>query len=363
MTKLIKVKNDDLTEVTQPVPTAVEFEEIASGSVELPVGTNKSIFLDSLDGEYKNIDSLGVVSPFGSGGGGGLQPVFIDHTSIPAELVRNRIYEADFSGAPVDSTLVVTFPEGTGSETFILGFRITGLSQGSTVTFVTTNTQDIFFPDATTDTTITGVNAKTYFEFAWDQTRFVYGDVDSPTFADLSASLGDVEVDTLTVGTSIIGGEATVSQAGTLEKNRIGTIYLMVDEDGPVTDIATNGDPANAGFKYTGLTVGRWYELDGQAFMEVATSGASTDYSEFRIIHDGNTIDYTSIRDDAALDTVSTTIGISSKFKATATDVTFSFLPNFAANVLRGSGTKNETFIQLTERKDIDSTDVGNDFT
>jgi hypothetical protein len=233
MTKLIKVKNDDLTEVTQPVPTAVEFEEIASGSVELPTGTNKSMFLDSLDGEYKNIDSLGVVSPFGSGGGGGLQPVFIDHTSIPAELVRNRIYEADFSGAPVDSTLVVTFPEGTGSETFILGFRVTGLSQGSTVTFVTTNTQDIFFPDATTDTTITGVNAKTYFEFAWDQTRFVYGDVDSPTFADLSASLGNVEVDTLTVDSIVLNTEITdgVAAVGTvIEAGYAGQISNNLDD-------------------------------------------------------------------------------------------------------------------------------------
>ena len=198
MTKIRKQVYDDFVEITAPTPTAIDLEEIASGTVTTPDAGTKSLFLDSLDSTLKTKDENGVIEALGSGSGGGLQPVFIDHTSIPAELVRNRIYEADFSGAAANSTLVVTFPEGTGSETFILGFRITGLSQGSTVTFQTTNSQNIFFPDGTTDTTITNINAKTYFEFAWDQSRYVYGDVDSPTFADLSASLGPVEVDTLT---------------------------------------------------------------------------------------------------------------------------------------------------------------------
>jgi hypothetical protein len=355
MTKLIKVKNDDLTEVTQPVPTAVEFEEIASGSVELPVGTNKSIFLDSLDGEYKNIDSLGVVSPFGSGGGGGLQPVFIDHTSIPAELVRNRIYEADFSGAPVDSTLVVTFPEGTGSETFILGFRITGLSQGSTVTFVTTNTQDIFFPDATTDTTITGVNAKTYFEFAWDQTRFVYGDVDSPTFADLSASLGDVEVDTLTVGTSIIGGEATVSQAGTVKKNKYARVVLAAGETGNVPNIAIDGDPLNSHMYFDNLVIGQDYEIKLSAVFRI-TGISDTEVTAFRAIHNGSRLLQVNLRSDGNLDFRGGVLGNSKKFTATATSISFEFADFGTGNLLPDD---NMTFAELEK---LENTELTTDF-
>jgi hypothetical protein len=168
----------------QPIPIGYDYESIDSASVPTPPANTLTVFRDTLDGELKTKDENGVISPLGSGGGGGLQPNFIDHTNIPSELVRNRIYEADFSGATAGSTLTVTFPEGVGTETFIIGFRITGLSENSSVTFQTTNSQNIFFPDATTDTSLTGVNTPTYLEFAWDQSRYVYGDVYDPTYID-----------------------------------------------------------------------------------------------------------------------------------------------------------------------------------
>lgn len=239
MTKLIKVKYDDLTEVAQSAPQAVEFEEIASGSVDLPVSTNKSIFLDSFDQEFKAIDSLGVVSTFG-GSAGGLQPVFIDHTGIPAELIRDRIYEADFSGATAGSTLTVTFPEGTGAETFIIGFRITGLSENSSVTFQTTNSQNIFFPDATTDTSLTGVNTPTYLEFAWDQSRYVYGDVYDPTYID-ARGLFENDDQVLTEAGEISSTSQDTSLWPTVNGNKVkkGKLALSTSASTTITNAQT----------------------------------------------------------------------------------------------------------------------------
>ncbi len=214
MTKLIKVKYDDLTEVAQSAPQAVEFEEIASGSVSLPVNPNKSIFLDSLDQEFKAIDSSGVVTPFGGGGTGGLGLSIIDHTSIPAQLVRNTEYVCDFSAATTDLTL--TLPVGTGSETFrILVNIIQPISDTQYSVSVLTQSGQLVkldkFPSGIDG--VTDIQEPAALYFTWEQSDYQYSDTWFPNFQNLT---GNVPFDDITVSGVINGGEATSTQAGTV---------------------------------------------------------------------------------------------------------------------------------------------------
>ena len=146
-----------------------------------------------------------------------------------------------------------------------------------------------------------------------------------------------------------------------IPKDKVGTIKLVVSESASVTDIATNGNASNSGFKFTGLSIGSWYTLDLTAFLQIDANGASTNYVSLKAKHDGNTIATRGIRADDAVDTTNTNATTNVTFKATASTITFDVdIPNTGS--VRGNGTFDQTSAQLFTRSDLESEDVGNDF-
>ena len=313
MTITRKVSYDDLLEIAQSNPTGVQFEEIDSGDVITPEVGNKTIFLDDLDDEFKTKDSNGLISPLGGGaGGGGLTTVYIDHTNIPAELIRDRLYVCDFSGAS-PGTLTLTYPEGVAAENFKTGIVIATLADGVTVEVVTTNSQPILFPDASTDTGFDNISVETEFILFWDQAnlRYVYSDDYFPTYANFTGSVGDVEFDTITVNTAIVGGEATDSQAGTVKKKKRQS-----------KEVASS--TAATIFTFNNLTIGEKYYFKARGVMN-RSSGSSPyfAFATFEIKHNGNSLDLVTANTWRQDDNHTHSYwGLYAYFTATATTVT-----------------------------------------
>ena len=549
MTKIRRVKYNDTAEVAQSAPSAVEFEEIASGSVELPTNPNKAIFLDDLDNQMKVIDSGGVITELGGGGSGGLGLAFIDHTNVPAELIRNTEYVCDFSGATTDLNLVL--PEGTGAETFRIAVTLTKTSDAYVVNLNTTNSQVIALPTSPDTETITGITEATAFAVEFDQTNYNWKDAYFPTViateqANVITSAGDlsttkltatswpveggvktksgwalcdgstydetvypqldnalglpvskvlpngpfrtVEIDaqfdttppgwvnkesrmsaeadasgqwylniaingtadsasfkTFTVtgvtldqtstptnyqsgfmkdqgsnaqngvlfyltntvrcdstvaGTQVVFSgvrirldakptwadanlesypviatadnkifspleneaiipKATANNYGTVLKNKFGTIKLVATETATVTDIATNGDASNSGFKFIGLTIGKAYEIVLTAKIQIV--GDTTTESMFMdAVHNSLVVSRVLIRHDGlndATETMASSVGV---FVASATTITFNFTENGTGAVV-ADGTFAATNAIIKELENYNPIDVGND--
>lgn len=130
---------------------------------------------------------------------------------------------ANVSYASSSSELLMVLPEGLGSETYKIGVIVTSIAEGMTVAFETSNSQTILLPNGSNTTTkIDEMPVATEFLFSWDQTKYNFSDDWSPLFADLSGSIGDLTVDTLTAETYENLPLATDTEAGTVpnyEKN------------------------------------------------------------------------------------------------------------------------------------------------
>jgi len=276
MTKIRRSKYNDLAPVAQSAPSAVEFEEIASGSVELPTNPNKAIFLDDLDNQMKVIDSGGVITELGGGGSGGLGLAFIDHTNVPAELIRNTEYVCDFSGATTDLDLIL--PEGTGSETFRIAVTLTKVSSTYAVNVNTTNSQVIALPTLPDTETITNITEATAFAVEFDQTKYNWKDSHFPTFANLT---GSVPFDEITVQNDItVLGEITdgVLPVGSVIKSTSLTDYSIPSTYALVPSLTID------------LTEGVW--LVKSNILVRGTSGSSTFVSS-RIYNNSDATVYT----------------------------------------------------------------------
>ena len=125
------------------------------------------------------------------------------------------------------------------------------------------------------------------------------------------------------------------------------TIYLQVDEAASVTDIATNGNASNNGFKFTGLIIGNMYELKMAAHI-IITGSSSTEFGSLIAVHNGATLLRVENRVEQNADTVSQRQGMSRYFQATATEITFDFNEGGSVSLL-GNGTIDETWAQLAE--------------
>lgn len=295
----------------------------------------------------------------GSGAGGGnVKAEFYTHATLPATLTIGKFYVVDISGGNASATMPTISADSNGKSLEIWPVNNPG---AGTVTLTAGGSDSFNDADLGTDTVYVLDVGKA--RFVADSTGTEWHVADAYWNAGSDVGLGNTTINgDLTVSGVINGGAATANQAGTVKLDRVGTIYLAVDETASVTDIATNGNPSNSGFKFTNLTIGQWYELAMCAFTQVETSGSATDYTALLARHNGTTILTAGIRDDAAADTVNMTSSTVVKFKATATTITFNIDINNLGSV-NGNGTSNETFAQLTELNNVDSTDVGNDFT
>lgn len=60
--KLTRVKYDELTEITQTSPNVLQIAEVAGTSVETPAAGIYGLFVDSVDGQIKMVDSVGTIT-------------------------------------------------------------------------------------------------------------------------------------------------------------------------------------------------------------------------------------------------------------------------------------------------------------
>jgi hypothetical protein len=130
--------------------------------------------------------------------------------------------------------------------------------------------------------------------------------------------------------------------------NRSQTIALAVDESSTVTDIATNGNASNSGFKVTNLIVGKRYRLNIRAGFIIAGT-TSTESLSLVATHNSAQLTLTSYRQDGNAEDRSI-VRMSSVvlFTATATTITFNFSES-GTGILEGDGTKSKTYIEIEE--------------
>lgn len=129
------------------------------------------------------------------------------------------------------------------------------------------------------------------------------------------------------------------------QKNKIQTKILSAD----VTTDTTVSD-----LTFTGLVVGKWYEVRGLFRIQV-NSGGSNPNLTVDITHDSTIlkrVNYVSGGTNSAGVSLSGDI----VFQATATTLTFETLAASANSFLRGNSTQQETFVQLEERNDLEET-------
>lgn len=148
MTDIRVKKFNDLLETDNPAYDGFDYGPVAQIDIPTPETGTKTQFLDSLDNQMKIMDDSRVVTELGGGGSGGLGLAFIDHTNVPAELIRNTEYVCDFSNSVLpDKDLVLgdtsydgtysvvegvcgTFNDGSGLYTEDSNYKIFANDQG-----------------------------------------------------------------------------------------------------------------------------------------------------------------------------------------------------------------------------------------
>lgn len=131
-------------------------------------------------------------------------------------------------------------------------------------------------------------------------------------------------------------------------KNKIQTKILSAN----VTTNTTVSD-----LTFNNLTIGKWYELTGFLSIGLDQSGVNDDALTVTINNGATLISQHSITlgaPDTQTDRVD--VPLSLKFQATDTMVTFVTTDASANSLLAGSGTRGNTFAQLTELNDHEST-------
>lgn len=268
------------------------------------------------------------------GGGGGLVPsAAIDDTFV-GTIEKDQEYIVDISAG----NLSVVLPTALADENYKIAFNIQQITEGNKLNVATGGGQQIYF-NGVADTDM-DINELVRVEFAWNGTDWTAKVPWYPTYSNLP--------------------KASASEYGVVKQNKVGTIILITGESSSVTDISTNGNPANSDFKFTGLTVGDWYTLNLTAFLQIDANAAATNYVTLKAIHNSDTIATRGVRNDTSDDTSNTNASTQITFKAAATDVTFDVdIPNSGS--VRGNGTIAETCAQLFTRHDLDSVDRGSD--
>ena len=136
---------------------------------------------------------------------------------------------------------------------------------------------------------------------------------------------------------------AREDQAGRLsqeEPKKVQTKYLTADSTN------TNGELTD--LRFSNLTIGTFYEVKGQ--ITYRSSSASSDLIVYEF--DSNSIRKATIRGDGQ-DSGITSISPNFVFKAEAATLVFTVSSSSASDTTYGDSTKNETYIQLIERKNL----------
>lgn len=195
----------------------------------------------------------------------------------------------------------------------------------------------------------------------WDELEKVQGQIDAivPTLAALAGvpetdfQAAPNNVDLRQFGDRVVGLEepgspgtpklATVSTDGAVKKNRVQTKILgaNVTSDGPIADLTFNN-----------LVPGRWYKLSGQIYWDNTTV-----VSDFAVISFscGSSVVGRCLYGTGTSSVESGTQGVSLVFQAgdTSLDVSVASLTQLE---VRGTGTRNFTFLTLEERNDLEET-------
>jgi hypothetical protein len=143
--------------------------------------------------------------------------------------------------------------------------------------------------------------------------------------------------------------EATATEAGVVRVNRSQTKILAsdVNSDGPF-------------LTFNNLVIGRRYKIGGQIRFRVNIGGVN-EAAQCNVVHNGNTeqlllfrIGNNSNGQDQA------TMALSAEFKATSNTVSLDGVSLTNSSVIRGNGTKDQTFVRLTELNNtVETTDLG----
>ena len=115
---------------------------------------------------------------------------------------------------------------------------------------------------------------------------------------------------------------ASETQYGLVRANRKTQKDLAINENTPITDISTNGDPANSDFRFDNLVVGRTYVLQMNPLLFVSGSSV-TENIVLTAIHDGSPIANAQFRADQAGDFYGAHVYREKQFIATADNITF----------------------------------------
>lgn len=143
------------------------------------------------------------------------------------------------------------------------------------------------------------------------------------------------------------GGFSPVFQQNTIETK---TLNSNATSNGPLTDLT-----------FTGLTIGKWYEITGKVAM-VADQGTNDTTVQLDIIHDGITLDrpFYRVSDGADVNNDFSYFGVAAKFQATTTSLTFEGNSLSTNSYIVGNNNRTATYIQLEERNDLDTNVVEN---
>lgn len=132
------------------------------------------------------------------------------------------------------------------------------------------------------------------------------------------------------------------------ERNRVQTKILSADvtSDGAISDLT-----------FSNLVIGKWYEVTGK--MRLSNDASSSDSIVYvDVTHDSISIDRALFQINESSDTTVDTaiLPVSSKFKATASSLTFVAVSASVNSRVEGSGSRVETYVQLEERNDLTET-------
>lgn len=167
--------------------------------------------------------------------------VSTDETQDDLEVPDSTDAKVSYTGEASSSVLTLTLPEGTGTETYKIGVTVVSLNQGMSVAVTTTNSQQVFFPDATLDDGINNLDASTKIVLFWDQARYLYTDTWEPTYVDLLSILAEDEAVINAAGeiSSTVEDTALWPDDNTGNKVRRGQLALSTSASTTITGCET----------------------------------------------------------------------------------------------------------------------------
>lgn len=173
------------------------------------------------------------------------------------------------------------------------------------------------------------------------------------TKGDIYAASGSATPVRVGVGTD---GQALVADSSTASglayaSVPIGNRYVTKTLAANVTS-----DGTIAGLTVSGLTIGKTYDVKGSVAigLDVGTANSTVYLS---VVHDGSILQYAGASIGESTDTVADYLylTLSCMFTATATSLTFEGISAQTISPILGNGTREQTYIQVSERNDLTS--------